>query len=245
VRHPWIALGFASALSYAGVLCGLRSAAGRLDEWERAGLRRVGSWVTTIGLLALVWRAAPGDYLGAGWMALALPLLELGLRRIPEDFRVQSYVIAALGALRVFAFNLIPVTNNGPLEQRLIVGVAALLAYLLAARIYFAREKALPASESSRVFDLSSATGTLFLLTAMWALLPAVVIGPAWAIAALLLMEIGFALDIPSLRLQGHLTGAAAFGRLFFADFTGLGRVGVVSHRVLTVVPVIVAHYYE
>src|SRR5262249_40747517 len=70
-------------------------------------------------------------------------------------------------------------------------------------------------------------------------------IGPAWAVAALLLMEIGFGLNIPSLRLQAHLAGASSFGRLFFANFTGLGHVGVATHRVLTVVPVVVAHYYE
>lgn len=245
LRHPWISLSFATLISYAGVLCGLRSAADRLDEWERDGLRRVGSWAATVGMLALAWRVLPSDYLGLGWMALALPLLELGLRRLPEDFRVQAYCVGSLGALRIFLFDLIPITNNGPIGKRLMIGGAALLAYLMAARIYAAREKMASATEKARVFDLSSATGTLFLLSALWALLPAVVIGPAWAITALLLMEIGFILDIPSLRLQSHLAGSAAVGRLFFANFTGLGRLGVISHRLLTVVPVIVLHYYQ
>jgi uncharacterized membrane protein len=52
-------------------------------------------------------------------------------------------------------------------------------------------------------------------------------------------------LGIPSLRFQSHITGAASVGRLFFANFTGFGRVGILSHRMLTVVPVIAAHYYE
>jgi len=83
------------------------------------------------------------------------------------------------------------------------------------------------------------------LLTGLWALLPAAAIGPAWAAVALVLMEIGFALDLPSLRLQAHVTGGAAFTRLFFANFTGLGRTGVISHRLLTVVPVLASHYYQ
>src|SRR5216684_1419616 len=245
IRHPWIALSLTTLISYAGVLCGLRSAADRLDDWERTGLRRVGSWVSTACLLALVWRVAPGNYLGIGWMALTLPLLELGLRRLPEEFRIQSYIVALLGALRVAFFNLIPITNDGPLDKRLMLAGAALIAYLIAARVYSAKKETIPAFESKHVFDLSSATGTLFLLAGIWALLPAVVIGPAWAIVALLLMELGFVLDIPSLRLQAHVTAVASVGRLFFANFTGYGLVGILSHRVLTVVPVVAAHYHE
>jgi hypothetical protein len=245
LRHPWLALSLTTLISYAGVLCGLRSAADRLEDWERTGLARVGSWASTIGLLALVWRVAPGDYLGVCWMALTLPLLELGLRRLPEEFRIQSYIVALLGVLRVFFFNLIPVTNDGPLDKRLILAGAASIAYLIATRIYLARKDKIPVLEGTRVFDSSSAIGTLFLLTGLWATLPAVVIGPAWAIVALLLMELGFVLDIPSLRLQAHITGAASVGRLFFANFTGFGRLGILSHRVLTVAPVIAAHYYQ
>jgi uncharacterized membrane protein len=178
-------------------------------------------------------------------MALTLPLLELGLRRLPEEFRIQSYIVALLGALRVAFFNLIPITNDGPLDKRLMLAGAALIAYLIAARVYAARKETIPAFESKHVFDFSSATGTLFLLAGLWALLPAVVIGPAWAIVALVLMELGFVLDTPCLRLQAHVTGIASVGRLFFANFTGYGRLGILSHRVLTVVPVIAAHYYE
>ena len=60
----------------------------------------------TLCAVALIWRLVPSDYLGIAWMALALVLLELGLLRLPEDFVVHSYAAAALGALRVWAFNL-------------------------------------------------------------------------------------------------------------------------------------------
>ncbi len=95
------------------------------------------------------------------------------------------------------------------------------------------------------MFNFSSAFGTWFLLGAIWALLPAVVIGPAWAIVSLLLVECGLALDVPGLRLQGHIAAAFSVGRLFFTNFTGLGSLGFVSHRVLTVVPVICSEYYQ
>lgn len=208
-------------------------------------MRAIGSWAATLSLVALVWRALPTDYLGLGWLALALLILELGLRGIPEDFRVQAYVVACLGALRVFFLNFIPITNDDPFSKRWIVAGASLLAYWMAARIHLARKQMASADESRNVFNLSSAVGTLFLLAGLWALLPAVVIGPAWALVALLLMEAGFALDLPSLRLQSHLAAGATFGRMFFANFTGMGRVGMVSHRLLTVIPVLVSYYYQ
>ena len=243
--HAWIALAVAALFSYAGVLAALRSAGDRLGDWERLGLRRVGSWAATLLLVALAWRVLPGDYLGLGWMGTALLVLELGLRASPEDFRTQSYSVAALGAVRVLLFNLIPVENTGPLPPRLAIAGAALLSYAFAVRIYRAREEAAPAEERSTVFNAYSAVGTLYLLSAMWALLPAVVIGPAWAVASLLLVELGFALDLPFLRAQGHIAAAASFGRLFFANFVGLGSAAFLSHRVLTVAPVIASAYYQ
>jgi hypothetical protein len=158
---------------------------------------------------------------------------------------MQAYVVAGLGTLRVFFVNFLPITNDDPFSKRWIVAGASLIAYCMAARIHIARNRMASADESRNVFNLSSTVGTLFLLAGLWALLPTVVIGPAWALAALLLMEAGFALDLPSLRLQSHLAAGAAFGRMFFANFTGLGHVGIVSHRMLTVVPVLVSYYFQ
>ena len=245
LRHPWISLACAAVLSYAGIICGLRSPADRLEDWERALLRRFGSWAATVALVALAWRLLPGDYLGLGWMAVALVLLEFGLRQIPEDSRRQAYLVGALGVLRVLFFNLLPVANVGPLAPRLTIAGAALLAYAMAARIYRTCTVGVTAKERATVFDFSSALGTSFTLGAVWALLPAVVIGPAWAIVSLLLVEGGLALNVPGLRLQGHITAALSVGRLFFANFSGLGSLGFVSHRILTVVPVVCSEYYQ
>ena len=244
-RHPWISLAVASALSYAAALCGLRSSEARLESWEKRWLRRIGSWSTTAALLALAWRLVPDDYLGIAWISIALAVLELGLRALPDDFRVQAYAAAALGALRVGVVNFLPVNNTDPFEKRLILVYASVLAYAFAARIHLARSRIASASERSNAFHSSTGLGTLYLLAGLWALLPAVAVGPAWAMVALLLMEIGIALELPGLRLQSHLVAGATFARMFFANFTGLGRTGFLTHRVLTVVPVLISYYYE
>ena len=154
-RHPWIALSCAAMLSYLGALCGLRSAADRLDEWERNGLRGIGSWAATSALVALVWRVLPGDYLGLGWMALSLPILELGLRGLPDELRTQAYVVAGLGAVRVFFINFLPITNSDALSKRWIVAGAAAIAYWMAVRMHFEREADWPAKLSFATFSIS------------------------------------------------------------------------------------------
>ena len=207
----------------------------RLEDWEQTGLRRIGSWVTTAALIALAWRVLPGDYLGLGWLAIAVLLLELGLRGLPRDFRVQSYVVGFFGAFQVIYSELIPLVDGGPLAPRLAVAGAAVLAYAFAARIYNAREEAISTGERSAVFNWSSSTGWLLLLAAIWALLSSmavgllwlagpVLVGPFWAIAGLVLVEIGFLLDTPALRAQGHAAAACAFARLLLANFDGFGR---------------------
>jgi hypothetical protein len=236
--HPWISVTAAAVLAYAAALCALRSAPDRFRNLERDGLRFLASWAATASIMALAWRILPPEYLGLGWMAAALPLLELGLRGLPRDFQAQSYVIASAGALYVLFYNVIPVHNDAPLPDRLLILWSSLVAYLFASRTGL---QACP----PRVTDISSGTGTLFLMTALWALLPAIAIGPAWAAVALILLEIGFLIDFPGIRLQGHIAGAAAFGRLFFANFDVAGKTAGISHRLITVVPVIASYYYQ
>jgi hypothetical protein len=243
--HRWITLACSAAVSYGGVQCALRSGADRLEAWERTGVRRFGSWAATLALVALAWRLLSSEYVGLGWLAMALLLLELGLRGLPEDFRKQSYAVGLLGAVNVLFAGVIPVTNTGALGPRLAIGGSAVLAYLFFSRAYFVGVGTVTGRERSAVLNFSSGCGTFFFLAATWALLPSIAVGPAWAVAGLLLVELGFVLDLPSLRVQGHLAAAASFARLFFANFTGFGSTGFVSHRVLTVVPVIVAQYYQ
>ena len=237
--YLWMALLSAAVLMYAAVLCALRSAENRFDHEERESLKLIASWISTAALMALVWRVTPGDYLGLGWMLLSLPILELGLRKLPAEFRIQAYLVAAVGAGRVLLFNVLPVRNDAPMAARLVIAGAAAAAYAIATRVYGSRR-----TEDSAIVETSSATGTAFLLVALWALLPSVAVGPAWAAVALLLLELGLLTDLPGLRVQSHLASGAALGRLFFANFDVSGVAAGISTRLLSVVPVIACHYY-
>ncbi|MGD0667996.1 MAG: DUF2339 domain-containing protein [Bryobacteraceae bacterium] len=243
--HPWLPLAVAAAAGYGAALCALRSAADRFTETERQALQAIASAVASAASAALLWRLVPAIYLGPAWMALGILALDLGLRRWPSDLRTHAHVLAALGAARVLYFTVLPFHAIGRADERIAIGCTALLAYAFAARFFAAKPDQAPQRESRGAVNIASTCGSLFALVELWALLNPVVVAPAWALFALLLMEVGLRADLPGVRLQGHLAAAAAFGRLFFANLEPAGYSYGISHRLLNVSVVIASHYFE
>ena len=173
-------LAVAAGVCYAAALCALWSSADRFAEDERTLVRLGGAGAAVAALMALAWRLVPGEYLGVAWMALAVLILELGLRRLPDDFRRMAYVAAVVGAGRVWLFNAVGLASSGPWEPRLMPLWAALLAYAIAVR---ARRE-----EGGKVLIGASSFGLAFGVVALWALLPAEMVAASWAVVALALL---------------------------------------------------------
>ena len=211
--HPPIALAIGAAVTYAFVQCTLWSGEDRFVDQERDALRLVASMATTLALGALVWKLVPGNYLGIGWLGLAVVLFEAGLLDLPREFRWQAYIVGLLGATRVLAADL-----NSKLAL-----VSAALAYLLAVRAH--------KEQQGRVTDLFAIPGTLFLMAGLAALLPGAAITPAWALVALALAEFGRS----SLDVQSMVVAAAVFARAVAVDFPS-------EHAMLSVVPAIACY---
>ena len=178
--YPALSLAVVAAVAYAFVQATLWSSDDRFGEDERNALRLAASCLTTMALCALVWRLVPGEYLGIAWLALALLMLEAGLRGLPDEFRHLSWIVGILAVTRVAGFDL---------SSRLAL-ISSGLAYAYALR---ARKEA-----NGRVLDVATWPATLFLLAGLAALLPAWAVSPAWALAALGLAEF----DRRSLRAQ-------------------------------------------
>ena len=206
-------LGVAAAVSYAAVLCSLWSAPDRFLEEEGKAVRFAGSLAASLVLIVLVWRMAPGEYLGLAWMAVALLLFEFGLRGLPEYFRREAYVVAALGVVRLWLFNLPAIDNSGPWIPRLVPAGAALLAYAIAVR---ARKE-----EGGMVFLMASSLGTFFFLDASWALLPPSAVAPVWAAGTLALLVAGRYWDRSPLRWQSYVAASLTFAWCWFVNFAG------------------------
>lgn len=223
-NEPPLSLAIAAAVAYMGVHSALWTPDRFLEGESR--LVTLGASVTTTGLLAaLVWVKAPEAWRGVAWMGLALALLELGMRDLPRDFRRLSYVLGLAGAFAVGIFNILNIGNSGPLEPRLMPVWAALAAYLMAARAHN--------EEDGMVLKTATFLGTFFSMVALWALLPAAAVGPAWAGLALILSETGIA----TLRQQAALATAAVLARLLQSNVD-------TSQRLLTVTPVVLSHYF-
>ncbi len=163
-------LAVAVPLCYAAVLCALWSVADRFRGNEGGLLRLGGAGAAVLAATGLVWRLVPDEYLGVAWMALAVLLLELGMRRLPEEFRRMSYALAAIGGCMVWAVN----------RTELMPAYAAVLAYAIAVR---ARNE-----ERGMVLTVASSAAAAFGLLALWVRLPAQMVAASWALAALALL---------------------------------------------------------
>jgi hypothetical protein len=191
---PSLALG--AALAYVLVQCVLRNAEDRFLDAEREIVRVAASTLTNAGLVALVWRVTPGDWLGVAWLALAFVILEMGLRDQPTEFRWQSYMIAILGAGRAIAFDF---------DSRMALLDAALL-YAFAIR---AKDE-----DNGIVLDLATFPATLLLMAGLATVLPRLAVTGCWALVALVLSQF----DRRTLRAQSILAAAAVFVRVMLHD---------------------------
>ncbi|MGO9097458.1 MAG: DUF2339 domain-containing protein [Bryobacteraceae bacterium] len=241
VQSPWRWLAIGAGINYlvAAQMVGLP----RLQDEEQSGVRDAVSWAGTAFLCAVLWKWLPETWLGAGWLALGVALFELGLLLRVSSFRRQAATVGALAYGALLYVNVIggatPTARN--IE---VLGAATLLSYPFAGQLYRFGAKRLGALERSSLRDIASLAGTVFLGALVWYALPAPLVAVGWAVMALLLLECGFPLAWSSLRSQGHAMAAIAAGRLFFSNFTTMGATAGVSHRLLTVAPLILMLYY-
>jgi hypothetical protein len=186
-------LAVAAGVCYTAVLCALWSGEVRFAEDERTLVRLSGAGLAVVALMALVSRLVPGQYLGVAWMALALLVLELGMRGLPDALRRVSYAAALWGAGHVWLSN----------EAGLMRVWAALLAYAFAVR---ARRE-----EDGAVTVVASTVGLAFGFAALWVLLPAETVAASWAAAALALVLAARQWKRDVFTWQGCAAGALAY----------------------------------
>ena len=201
-----LTLAAAAAMAYGLTLCAVRGGEDRLDPRERDGILSASPLATVAAMGALLWKAMPEHYLGLGWMAMSLPLLELGLRGWPGQFRRLSYAVAAVGVLRVAFLSVLPAAPGDPLTARLIPAGAALICYAMAWR---ARRE-----EGGMVGTVASAVATAFACDGLWLLTPAAATAPALALFTLALLFAG-------LRRHAYAVAALAFARCWWSNLAG------------------------
>ena len=174
VPDAWIAIAISGAIHYAAALRIRFGGIDRLAADERETVPFVTSASAAAFFAALVWKLAPGDYLGVAFLTLGALLFELGLRNLPRHFRWQSYLVSLLGFSHLFYFHVMQAEKGAAQAEWLSLTLAALICYAVSARLLRVRDRR---PERGWCRDLNAAAGTLFVLTLAWVELPDVLVG--------------------------------------------------------------------
>ena len=221
-------------------------------EFDRRVMQRL-SYAGAVMMLVAAWLAFPKSWTAVAWCALGIVLSIAGKRLAARDpgssaFRYQANFLAAAAFLRVLLINLQATEKFYGLTLRLIT--IALVAALLYATSRWTGRTAKEEKPGSRSLGLSAEAYTWaasFLLALLaWYELRSVGVADAWVVGGLVLLELGLtrkSLSL-SLRLQGYVSLAAGFLRIFFVNLDASGLPGEVSPRFYTVVPVGLAFFY-
>ncbi len=206
------------------------------------------SYAGAVLLAALLAKKLDADLVGLAWILAGVVSFEAGMRWSRLHLRYQAYGFAAISVaalLLVNLYGLIALPGDAVPLRLPVVGTAVALLYYLFARlaVLSRRDQALTTHERTWA-ALPSYAATALLVVLAWVELNSVAVVVAWILLALILYEVGGWLRQPALKLQAHVLAVMSFGRLFFANFTAFGDVSGLSHRVLSVTPVVAIFYY-
>jgi hypothetical protein len=213
------------------------------------------SIVATFLTALLLWYEMNAALVSLGWIAIGQGLFELGRRLKQTVLRANGYALFAAALIALLTVNLYKLyvpQDAAMIADWPVVSIAAVAFYYLSWQLLREQPHFLLRPEERQYGTAPSIAGTAILAILAWKELDAIYVAPAWTLMALVLTETGLLTRQARIRDQGHVLALLVFGRLFVANFVAPGEVtltlsGVqwdLSHRLLTVTPIIAAFYY-
>jgi len=143
------------------------------------------------------------------------------------------------------AFFVSPSAFTGTVNTRALLFGFAFLVYMANYILYtrLKKNQMLIKGEESYPLIMSYVYPLIFMM-GTWLDLPKVLIAPSWVVLGVILLQLGLSRDEYHERVQGYFITMAAFAKLLMSNMVLEGSVSVFSHRVLTVVPVLLVLYY-
>ncbi len=245
------------ALGIATLMALDRLLAWRVDR--RGGQPPTATWPAALSVVAAMLAAmvAAGEctmgrtglgqqHLGISWIVLAGLLVWLGVRSGLPELIWEGGVAGLAGTLVMVAINGLALTPTPaePWQTWIWLAPAACVLGLGAWRLPRVAGAPGVASEAAVIGAAALPAAVGLTLLVLWHALPAPLVAPGWAVVAVLLVDAGASAGRADLRWYGSLSGGLMLGRLLLANFTTLGLTAGISHRLLTVIPVIAATYY-
>jgi hypothetical protein len=221
----------------------LTAAAGYANRIGFKGWRAF-AWTATFILWFVLAAEFDPPYAGLGWMILGGCLFEYGIFARDLDLRTQGYAASVSGVGALALINGVGDLGFPNLHPWISLVPTTLMAFAATFQLMRETDAAVPGPERSKARDAASAAGVILAMLLAWQMLPATAVAVAWIALAIVLIETGFATGLLAPRIEGYALAACAFARLFLANFTATGTFGIVSERLLTVLPVIVGFYY-
>jgi hypothetical protein len=191
----WIPLAISLALVYGNVLRCRFLPSPVVQGAERTGLSSACAIATAALSILLLWRTVPDGYVALSWCLLAVVLFELALRNLPAELRAVSWVVALFGGTAVVVTHAEGFAKFPEAAVAVSWFGAAACAGLFSARAL---------RRAAVVRDLAAAIGTLFMLPALWLVVPDVGVALCWAALALVWLELGFLCSLASFRWLGN-----------------------------------------
>jgi predicted membrane protein DUF2339 len=202
---------------------------------------RISHGVGTALLLAAAWVTLPLMWVAMAWTLLAAGLAEWGRRSKSMEVQLCGHGAALVALARLLTINLERTEDFHGVSLRLItVAISALLLYVEARRqrVFLPKDANPLADTEIRLGGIPAAYswgGTALAAALVWQEAPSIMIGLAWGILAVGLIETGCALREQSLRAQGHVLAMMCAARLVIFDLQHVGEFHGVSQRLLTV----------
>lgn len=226
----------------------LQRIAGMKDAIPQArGLGILFGYAATGLLAGLLWQEVSTELLGLAWLGTGILFFELGRSTIRPHVRFQGYLLQGLALGALFLVNLYEIVGDAAtatLSQWLLVPLAIAIYYLQYWRLQQQKIMEKLFGGELRGSDVPCHAATALLVVLLWKQLDAVALSLAWSALGVAFFELGSRWDRKALKIDGHLLVLAGFGRLFMANFTAFGEVLGISHRVVTVLPVVAILYY-
>ena len=183
-------------------------------------------------------------WLAIAWLLEAAVVLALGSYLKEMVFRMQAYLLSAVALGALFVINLYGTPEPPDVLRWATVLPAIAFFYLLLWWLPKSLATGKVLKDEKYVGPMFSYSGSALLAILLWKELDPVAVALAWGFMGLILLEAGVRFGQVPLRIQAYLLSALAFGRLFLANFTAPGEILGLSHRVVTVVPIIAIFYY-
>jgi uncharacterized membrane protein len=233
----WVSNPLALSISLAAIYgCALRSRWIKevvLSGKERSYFALGMSAGTALLAALLVWKLAPAEYLGLAWSILAVVVLELGSYGLPLELRGCFGPLALIAAWAIVATHLDDFAKFPAPPVYFTYFGACLCAIAATIRLTL-----LPAEnrwERTMLRDAIAAIACMAGLAGIWLVTPDAAVTILWTGVALVVVEIGVALEESSFRYLGLAALAPVYIRVFAFDL---------NHSAMAAVPFAIAGIY-